>query len=165
MKLFFAAVLFFPLFSLAQDCALKKETNSFTHETRLTTGFMPFSNTLLSVDATATDIDFFFSINQTGSAKCFDDASTAVIVFDGNRYKTTLHNTGSMNCEGLFHFTFKNSTATPYMLQRLATQKVSTITFNGSNKGITVITLSDEQKQLLMDLAGCVAKEAKTLKK
>lgn len=165
MKLLFAALLLLPLFSLAQDCTLKKETNSFTHETRLTTGFIPFNNTLLSIDANGTDIDFFFSINQTGDAKCFDDASTAVVVFEGNRYKTTLRNTGSMNCEGLFHFTFKNSTTTPYMLQRLATQKVSTITFNGNNKSVTVITLSDEQKQLLMDLAGCIAKEAKTLKK
>lgn len=165
MKLLFAAVLLLPLFALAQDCTLKKETNSFTHETRLTTGFMPFNSTLLSIDANSTDIDFFFSINQAGDAKCFDDASTAVIVFEGTRSKTTFRNSGSMNCEGLFHFTFKNSTATPYALKRLATQKVSTITFNGSNKGITVITLSDEQKQSLMNWAGCIAKEAPTLKK
>lgn len=165
MKLLFAAVLLFPLFSLAQDCNLKKETNSFTHETRLTTGFIPFNTALLSIDANSTDIDFFFSITNAGDAKCFDDASTAVVVFDGTRYKTTFHNSGSMNCEGMFHFTFRNSTATPYALKRLATQKVSTITFNGSNKSVTVLTLSDEQKQLLMNLAACVAKEAQTLKK
>ena len=165
MKYFFVAVLLLPLFSLAQDCTLKRETDPFTHVTRATTGFIPFNSTLLSIDANSTDIDFFFSVNSTGDSKCFDETSTAVITFEANRSKTTLRNSGSMNCEGLFHFTFKNSTATPYALKRLATQKVSTITFTGSNNNVTVITLSDEQKQQLVDLASCIAKEALALKK
>lgn len=165
MKHLFIAVLLFPLFSFAQNCNLKKETNSFTHETRLTTGFMPFNTTLLSVDANSTDIDFFFSVNNAGDAKCFDETSTAVVAFENNRSKLTLRNSGSMNCEGLFHFTFKNGLATASQLQRLATQKVATITFNGNNKSVTVITLSDDEKQKLLDLASCIATEAKTLKK
>ena len=165
MKYLFIAVLLLPLFSFGQSCQLKKETNSFTHETRLTTGFMPFNTTLLSVDANSTEIDFFFSVNSAGDAKCFDENSTAVITFENNRTKLTLRNSGSMNCEGLFHFSFRNGTATASQLQRLGAQKVSTITFNGNNKSITVITLSEDQKQLFMDLANCIAKEAPTLKK
>jgi hypothetical protein len=70
-----------------------------------------------------------------------------------------------MNCEGLFHINFRNLATTPYALQRIATQKISSIRLIGSNKSETNIILREEQKELLMSMAACVIKEAKTLLK
>ena len=163
MKCFFTLLLSIPLFALAQNCKLNKVIDQFSREPKLTTGLIPLSTASLSINATSTDIDFFFAVTNASSAKCFDDASTASLTFDGTRSKANFKNTGTMNCDGYFHFTFKNTATTAYALQRLTTQKVNTITLNGSNKGVLVITLSDDQKQVLMDAATCIANEAKTL--
>jgi hypothetical protein len=169
MKLIVAALLLFPLCCPAQDCKLTKTTDDFTHEIRLSTGFIPFNTIsdriLLSIDANNAEVDFFFSLNGAGDTKCFDNASTATILFDGTKLKANFKNNGTMNCEGLFHINFRNLAATPYALQRLATQKISSIRLIGNNKAETNIILKEEQKDLLMNMAACVVKEAKTLLK
>ena len=167
MKRVLAAVFFLPLFCISQDCKLNKTTDNFTHEIRLSTGFMPlnigFDRVLLSIDANSAEVDFFFSIS--GDSKCFDNESTATIIFDGSKSKNNFRNTGSMNCEGLFHFTFRNLAGTPSSLQRFATQKVNSISFTGNNKKITLVTLNEDQKVLLMKTAACLITESKTLLK
>jgi hypothetical protein len=70
-----------------------------------------------------------------------------------------------MNCEGLFHVTFKNLATTPSPLQKLSTKKVTAITLTGSNKSVTTITLGQAQQQELMDLINCIVKESKSLVK
>jgi len=167
MKKALTIIFFLPLFSLSQDCKLNKSTDNFTHEIRLSTGFMPlnigFDRVLLSIDANSAEVDFFFSIS--GDSKCFDNSSTATVIFDGSKSKNNFKNTGTMNCEGLFHFTFRNLAGTPSTLQRFATLKVSSISFTGNNKKITIITLNEDQKVLLMNMAACLIKESKTLLK
>src|SRR5215213_4550996 len=140
----------FPLISSAQDsCKLKKETDAFTHQVKISTGFVPFNSNgvqmLLSVDATSTDIDFFIWIKNDG--KCFDDQSMVLINYAGDRLKANFKNTGSMNCEGAFHFTFRNTAATPSNLQRLSTKQIASIKLTGNNKTITDVSFTDEQKQ------------------
>lgn len=166
MKLFFFAFFLLPLFTVAQDCTIKKEVDQFTQEPKITTGFARFrtNNITLSVEATKKEIDFFFSfILNTSGVKCFDDASTVTINFEDDRVKSNFRNSGSMNCEGLFNFTIRNSSTTPTQLQRLATKKVASLHFTGNNKAITEVTLSEEEKQLFMQIAACIMTEAKKL--
>ena len=167
MKKILTLVFFLPLYSLSQDCKLNKTSDNFTHEVRLSTGFIPlnigFDRVLLSIDANNAEVDFFFSIS--GDSKCFDNSSTAVVLFDGSKSKNNFRNTGSMNCEGLFHITFRNLAGTPGALQRFATQKVTSISFTGNNKKMTIITLNEDQKVLLMKMAGCLIQESKSLLK
>lgn len=168
MKKVFLALLMFPILAAAQDsCHLKKETDPFTHQTKISTGFISFTsggNPLsISVDGTSTDIDFFLWF--TGDQKCFDESSTIQIVFEGDRLKMNLKNTGSMNCEGAFHFSFKNALNTPYQLQRLTDKKINSFHITGPNKTVTDIKLSPEQKDQLMRMAQCVTRESKTILK
>ncbi|MFN2437632.1 MAG: hypothetical protein ABR503_00425, partial [Chitinophagaceae bacterium] len=161
------SLLLFPLFSRSQDCKLKKEVDDFTHETKISTGFVPFSKgldqVLLSIDADSKEVQFFFAFKNAGESKCFDDASTAVIFFEGSKLKSNFKNSGSMNCEGLFHITFRNSNTTPTTLQNLSTKKISSIQLTGNNKKSTIIVLSDNEKLMLMDMVTCAIKESKTL--
>lgn len=166
MKALFFLVLLSPLFLSAQDsCLLKKETDQFTHETRITTGFIPFNVSgiplSISVDATKAEIDIFLWIRN--DAKCFDENSTALLIFEGDRLKSNFKNTGSMNCEGAFHITFRNSRTTATQLKRLTEKKVNSIKLTGNDKSVTEINFSEEQKQMLLKMATCVAAEAKTL--
>ena len=108
--------------SFAQDCKLKKTKDQFSQEPKLSTGFVPFSNALLSIEADSKEIDFLFSVRDKSEEKCFDDLSTISFVFEGKQ-KSNFRNTGTMNCEGLFHVTFKNLPTTPGALQRLVTKK------------------------------------------
>lgn len=164
MKSFFLSLLLLPLCALAQDCQLKKYKDQFSQESKLSTGFLRFSSSTLSMDADAKEIDFLFSLpNNGGEAKCFDDASTISFVFEGGKIKANFKNTGTMNCEGLVHVTFKNAVNTPSPLQRLIDKKISTISITGNNKSVTVITLSTEQQQLFTDKLSCLVKDAKTL--
>lgn len=163
MKHLFAFFLFLPVFSFAQQCKINKTKDPFSQAPKLSTGFLPLSVGALSIDADAKEIDFFIALNNFGESKCFDNSSTASIQFDDDRSKLNYRNTGTMNCEGLFHFTFKNSTTTPSALQRLATKKIKTITLTGSNKTTTVITPTEQQKQILSDMVTCMIKESKTL--
>jgi hypothetical protein len=165
MRNLFILLFLLPLISIAQDCKLKKETDPFSHVTRISTGFVPFNsgnaNLSLSIDATSSDIDFFFWL-KNGSV-CFDDASTAVINYDGDRLKGNFRNSGSMNCEGAFHINFRNLANNPSNLERILTKKIKSIQLKGPNNTVTEITFSEEQKQQLMTLASCLVKEAKTL--
>ena len=169
MRIFLIAALhIFPLFVTAQDtCGLKKITDPFTHVTKISTGFVPFTangvQLSISVDATPTEIDFFLWFNR--DQKCFDDGSTIQINFEGDRLKQNYRNTGSMNCEGAFHFTFRNTATTPPNLKRLTERRINSFVVTGTGKTVTTVTLSEEQKDKLKKMASCVATEANVLLK
>lgn len=159
-------LLLFPLASFAQDtCGLKKTKDPFTNLTKLSTGFKNFDGNGLSVsiaaDATPTEIDFFIWIKNDG--KCFDAESSAQLLWEGERQKTTLKNSGSMNCEGAFHFVFKNTATTNSWLNRMMTKKVATIRLT-NDKIETVITFTEEQKVLFQKMVNCIVKEGKGLR-
>lgn len=167
MKNLIILCFFFPLASFAQDtCGLKKTKDPFTHVTKLSTGFKKFDGNKLvvsiSADATPTEIDFFIWVKNDG--KCFDSESEAQMVWEGEKRKTTLKNTGSMNCEGAFHFIYKNSSTTPSWLNRMATQRIASIKLIGANNAESMITFTEEQKALFQKMAICIVAEAKTLR-
>ncbi len=128
---------------------------------RLTTGFIKLRNASLSIQADSREIDFLFVL--TGNDKCFTDASTASVFFEGTKVKTNIRNGGSMNCDGYFHFIYKNQPTLPSALQKLAKQKVTTILFTGNDKKETVLTLSPEHQEALMHMVSCIIAEAKSL--
>lgn len=153
-----------PLFASAQDCALTRQKDQFTQEPKITTGFIAFKTLKrfsLSLDATKKEIDFFFNLTGVPD-QCFDDQSTAVFTFEGGRLKATFKNTGSMNCQGLFHTNFKNLAVTPSMLQRLATKKTLSIKMIGT-RGEVDLVLNEQQQEQLMKAVNCIITEAKTL--
>jgi hypothetical protein len=157
-----------PFFSLAQDsCQLKKTTDAFTHQTKISTGFVSFASGAMqlsiSIDATSTDIDFFLWF--TSDQKCFDDQSTIQVNFEGDRLKSNQRNTGSMNCEGAFHFTFRNTPVTNSQLQRFVNKKINSFHIVGTGKTVTDVNFSPEQKEVLMRMINCVVNESKTLLK
>lgn len=157
-----------PVFAEAQDsCRLRKATDDFTHQTKISTGFVPFvsNGTQLSitVDATPIDIDVFLWF--TREQKCFDDQSTIQVNFEGERIKQNYRNTGSMNCEGAFHFTFKNVATTPYNLQRLVDKRISGFKITGPNKTVTDFSFTAEQQNQLKRMIACVVRDSKTLLK
>jgi len=160
-KLFY--LLLFPFFANAQDCKLNRETDPYTKETKISTGFIGLQNASVTVDADKTEVDFFFSIN--GGDKCFDNNSMAAVFFEGTKAKLTYRNSGSMNCEGFFHFNFKNTAGTPSMLQKLASLKISSIVFIGNNKKETRITFTSQQQDVFIKLTTCLLNEAKALLK
>ncbi|MDQ6610238.1 MAG: hypothetical protein M3Y85_10500, partial [Bacteroidota bacterium] len=116
-----------------------------------------------SADATPTEIDFFIWIKNDN--KCFDLESTAQVIWEGERSKATFRNTGSMNCDGAFHFNFKNLPNTNAWLKKLSAKKVATIKLTGNNNVETIITLNEEQKIILQNMATCITAEGKTLLK
>ena len=162
-----ALVLFlFPLILAAQSpveptCKLIKETDPYTKETKVSSGFISLQmNASLSIDADAKEIDFFFTIPE----ECYTDASTVFVFFEGTKLKANYRNSGSMNCEGYFHFNFRNGIATPAGLQKLATQKVASFVFTGNDKKkpVTISLLPDQQKAF-MEITACIIAESKTL--
>lgn len=159
MKYLLFTVLFFPAATFAQNCALIKEIDQFTQKERLTTGFMQLNNSKMSITADDKELDFFISADRD---KCFDDNSTISVVFEDGRTKSNFHNSGSMNCEGLFHFTIRNTTTTNSNLQRMATKKIKAFVLT-NDKTTTSILLNEAQQQLLLTAASCMASEAKTL--
>jgi len=167
MKRLFFLLAFLPLAAAAQDCGVKKEVDQFTQQPRFTTGFIPFgqglNRFLLSVDATKAEVDFFFALNSGSEGKCFNESSQTVVSYEGTKLKATFKNTGSMNCEGNFHFTFRNTTATPSALNRLATIKIDSFKWVDSNKKEYIYELTEQEQTLLMERIACLVKEAKTL--
>ena len=151
----------FPLWLSAQDCKVKKTIDPYTKEVRVSTGFIPLQGASLSIDADGKEIDFFFSM--AGKERCFSDASTAVVIYDSTRMKGTYKNGGPVNCDGIFHIIFRNTAATPTVLQRLITQKITSIQFTGNNKAQITISFSPEEQQALIARADCLIREAKTL--
>ena len=128
---------------------------------KISTGFIPLEGAMVSIQANKTEIDFLFSINNDN--KCFDDASAAAVFFENSKYKNNYKNNGTMNCQGLFHFIFRNSNSTPTALQNLASKKITSIKFKDGSGKETEISLTAEQQQTFMTMAGCMIKEAKTL--
>ena len=167
-KILLVSLFAIPLFAFSQDtCQLKKTTDPFTHQTKISTGFVSFNQNgaplSISVDATSNDIDFFLWF--TGPQKCFDESSAIQINFEGDRYKQNFKNSGSMNCEGAFHFSFKNSATTPSQLQRLIDKKINTFHITGANKTVTDVSFSADEKQKFSRMVSCVVRDSKTLKK
>ena len=148
-----------PLVSLAQDCKLIKEKDPYTREWKYSTGFITLQGATVTVDADNKEIDFFFSI----PGKCFNDASTVFIYFEGAKNKTTYRNAGSMNCDGYFHFKYKNGQATNTILDKLTKQAVAHFIFIGSDKKELVIDLVPEQQKTFMNAVNCLVTDSKTL--
>ena len=165
MKNIFLLLFILPSAVFAQDCNLKKSVDPFNHQTKLSTGFQNFTGNGLTVsisaDATQKDIDFFIWIK--GDNRCFDTESVANVIFEGERTKANFRNSGSMNCDGAFHFIFKNTPTTQSWLNRLVTKKVATIKLTGTGGKEMVISFTDEQKLMFQNMAACVAAQAKTL--
>ena len=158
LPLFFLSL---PFLAASQDCKLTSKTDVYTKQRTLSTGFIPLEGGSLTIDANKAEIDMLFTIS--GADKCFTDASTAAIFFAGSKLKQTQRNGGSMNCEGLFHFIFRNGVTAPALLRKLAAQKVEKIVFTGNDKKETIVTLTPEQQQTLSDLSACMVKEASSL--
>ena len=158
MKYLFVFLLSIPLLSLSQECKLIRQTDPYTKLKTVSTGFISLQGASLSIDASKPEIDFIFTLK--GLNKCFSDASTAAIFFAGSKVKLTQRNSGSMNCEGIFHFIFRNGAIAPVLLRKLSTTKVDKILFTGNDKTETLITLTPEQQQILLDASACIAKEA-----
>jgi hypothetical protein len=161
MKYILAVVLLLPFGAWSQDCKLNKETDPYTKETKISTGFIQLNGGSVTIDADKLEVDVFFTLD--GSDKCFDNNSTAAIYFEGAKVKMTMRNSGSMNCEGFFHFTFKNTATTTSLLQKLSTQKLNYIVFTGNNKKETKINLTPEQQQMFLSFTNCLVDDAKTL--
>lgn len=161
MKFVLLLLLAMPLTLLAQDCKLIKETDPYTKERTISTGFIPLTSASLSIDARKAEVDLLFSV--LGADRCFTDASTAAIFFVGSKVKQTQRNGGSMNCEGLFHIIFRNTATPAPFLRKMATQKIEKIVFTGTDKKEITITLDPDQQQVVMELAACIVKEAPTL--
>jgi hypothetical protein len=156
-------LLLLPAGLFAQDCKLKKTIDPYSKEIKLSTGFIKLDGAILSIEADSKEIDFVFTMNA--KEKCFSDAASAIVIYEGIKMKATYKNGGPVNCDGVFHIIFKNGVATPTLLQRLVTQKITSIAFTGNDKSQTTISLLPEDQQKLMVLGDCLIKEAKTLLK
>ncbi len=161
MKYLLFAFLMLPVLIQAQDCKLIRDKDVYTKELKLSSGFIQLDGASLTIDATKPEIDMLFSIE--GNDKCYTDASTANIFFEGTKMKFTQRNGGTMNCEGLFHFIFRNGNTYPVVLQKFATLKIEKIVFIGNDKKETTVTLTPPQQQMVMALTACVLKEAPSL--
>lgn len=166
MKNILVILFLLPLFSSAQDsianrCKLIRETDPFTKETKLSTGFIFLDGGSVTIDADSKEIDVLFSIE--GVDKCFDNNSIAAIFFEGVKSKMSSRNGGTMNCEGLFHFVYKNTAFSSTYLQKIMTQKINHIVFTGNNKKESTINISPLEQQTLMTMATCLVNEAKKL--
>ncbi|RZK15019.1 MAG: hypothetical protein EOO43_15565 [Flavobacterium sp.] len=163
MKFLITLLFVMPICAFAQDCSFKKVKDQFSQEPKITSGFVPFNSSKLNIEADAKEIHFLFVLGNTGEMKCFEDGSTLQIAFEGTNTKAFLRNTGSMNCDGYFDVSFKNTPTTTSYLNRMTTHKIKSLVFTGNNKAVTTITLSDDQKELFKQLATCIATESKTL--
>jgi len=161
MKKIIGLLFLLPLFGTAQDCKLIRETDPFTKEIKISTGFIFVDGGSLTIDADKKEVLVLFSVE--GAAKCFDNNSTAIIMFEGLKSKTSARNGGTMNCEGLFQFVFRNTTSTTTLLQRLMTYKIASIIFTDSNKKESTLTVKPIEQTLIMKMATCLINESKTL--
>lgn len=143
--------------AVAQDCTINRETDLFTKETRLSSGFFDLSGASVTVDADKKEVDILFSFKTN---RCFDDGCTATIYFAGTKFKLLLRNAGTMNCEGLFHFIFRNAVAVNYQLKKLATAKISHIVFTDRDQKSIPVNLDEPMQLKFMQAVDCVSKEA-----
>jgi hypothetical protein len=159
---FFILAMLYTGFAQGQDCALKKTTDDFSGQPKISSGFIDLQGIDLSIDATAKEIDYFFVLHNPAT-NCIGEASEAVVVFEGGKTKMTMRNTGGDNCNGYFHSVMKGGQYTPGNVQKLATKKVIAITFTDRNEKKTTISLTPQQQEQLLKLSACVAEEAKAL--
>jgi hypothetical protein len=163
MKKILSVLLLLPFVAFSQDsCKLKKERDAYTKQVKLSTGFITLGSNKVTVDANSKEIDIFFILGSAGEGKCFDDASTAVVNYSGSRLKTSYHNSGTMNCEGYFHLTFRNTPSTNYNLQKLSTMKVGSFVFT-NGKLVTTVVFDEQQQAIFQKAVACLVNEAKTL--
>ncbi len=151
--------------SFAQQCNLNRDRDPYTKEIKLSSGFIELDGASVTIDANKDEIDFLFSMEQNN--RCFDDNTTAQVFFDSSKTKLSIHNNGSMNCKGIFHFIFKNSATTPSQLARLSGFKVNHIDLYNNldmTKKIGTINFTSSMQNTFMSLTACVATEAKTLR-
>lgn len=71
MRLIIVAALLLPFWGMTQDCKLHRDTDPYTKETKLSSGFMGIPGGSVSIDADAREVDLFFVINE----KCFVDGA------------------------------------------------------------------------------------------
>lgn len=143
----------------APVCTIKKETDTYTKETKLSTGFMRFNGATLTIEGNKAETDFFFVVND----KCFNDASTMQVFFEGSKMRTTIRNAGSMNCDGYFHMIYKNTLQPTTILKKMAMQKVSQFIFMANDKKELIISLQPAQQQALMEAVTCMLVETDKL--
>jgi hypothetical protein len=141
----------------AQDCNVIRETDLFTKETRLSSGFIDLSGASVTIDADKKEVDILFSFKTN---RCFDDGCTATIYFAGTKSKLLLRNAGTMNCEGLYHFIFRNAVTVNYQLKKLATAKVSHIVFTDRDQKMVPVNLDEPMQLKFMQAVDCSTKEA-----
>ncbi len=144
----------------AQDCNLIKETDAYTRQTRLSTGFIELGGASLMADADGKEIDMLITFKTD---RCFDDGCTAIVYFVGGKQKLTLRNGGTMNCEGLFHFIFRNGPTVNYQLKKMATQPISHMQFIDRNEKSIPVTLSAAQQEKLLSALRCFIDQAPSL--
>lgn len=167
MKSLFCILLLLPFLAKSQEpatpaCKLISEKDPFTKEVKISTGFIGLDGASVTIDADSKEIIVLFTIE--GADKCFDNNATADVFFEGIKSKTMSRNMGTMNCEGLFQFVFKNTHNTPTtMLQRICTKKITHIVFTGNSKKPITVNLGVKEQDLLMLLANCLVTEARTL--
>ena len=159
MKYISCLLLLLTFFSKAQDCNLKNSKDPYTREIKISTGLIPLNAGQYSIEATKSEIDFMFALE----GKCFDDASTAAVFFEGTKLKTNFKNSGTMNCQGLFHFTFRNTNPSPSALLNLGAKKITAIRFKDNTAKETGISFTAEQQQTFTNLTNCIINEAKKL--
>ena len=167
IKYFISLCLLAQISLFAQDCKIKRSIDPYTKEAKVSTGFVAFGAGSdmfrLTADASKTDVEFIISLNNAKEGKCFSDASIAVLTFEGGKIKSTIKNTGSMNCEGSFTLGFKNATSTPAPVNNLIAKKLISMKLTGNNKQVTEIVLTDAEGERLKQMAGCLVAEAKSL--
>lgn len=159
MKCFLALLVLAPFFALAQDCNVRTSKDPYTRETKVSTGLISLNNAQYSIQVTKSEIDFMFVVE----GKCFDDASAASVFFEGTRVKSNFKNSGTTNCDGLFHFTFRNTDPAPSALSNLGSKKITAIRFKDNTNKETGVILTAEQQQVLSGLINCILSEAKKL--
>ena len=159
MRIVFALVFLLPLMAQTQDCKLSRETDPYTKETKISSGFITLQGGTVTIDADSREVDFFFVIQ----GKCFNDQSTVFVYFEGSKTKATYRTSNSMNCDGYFHFTVKNAATTPSQVQKLGANKVTQFIFTDSDKKQVVVSLLPDQQDTFMSSVNCVVNESKKL--
>lgn len=144
----------------AQECNIIKETDPFTRQTRLSTGFIELTGASLVADADSKEIDIMITFKTD---RCFDDDCTATVYFAGGKQKLLLRNGGTMNCEGLFHFIYRNGATVNYQLKKMASQLISHMEFVDRNQKTIPVTLSTVQQEKLIAVLRCFIEEAPKL--
>lgn len=148
-----------PRLVYSQDCNLKTTKDIYTKEVKITTGLIALNTGQYSIEASKSGIDIMFSIGES----CYDDNSSAAVYYAGTRLKTNFRNGGAMNCNGIFHFAFRNTNPTQTNLQNLGSKKISAIRFKDNTNKEIGVSLTDDQQQTFMNLINCIITQSKTL--